>query len=317
MSDEGTPAGGAEDAKQEILFKKIKPPGPVPHGGAWKVAYADFVTAMMAFFLLLWLLSSATEQQLQGISNYFKPVGSRTGSMGAEGMFGGVSGNEAGPIPKHLQTPQVAVASDATTGSEQVEDEVQLQELTEDLPSITNVQRENEAKQFKAAEAAIQQALDEVPELRDLHEGVKVEITDQGLQIQLIDQERVSMFKAGGAELNEHTKQLLLLVASVVERLPNKISVEGHTDSTPFRSTTGETNWELSLDRANAGRREMQLNGIPIGRFQKIVGLADREPLFPDDTAAPGNRRLVVTLLRKPDDPKIKAPEPPRIFDVQ
>ena len=157
----------------------------------------------------------------------------------------------------------------------------------------------------------------EVPELRDLNEGVKIEITPEGLQIQLIDQERVSMFKAGGAELNEHTRQLLLLVASVIERLPNKISVTGHTDSTPFRSSPGNTNWELSLDRANAGRRELQANGIPAGRFQKVVGLADREPLFPDDTASPGNRRLVVTLLRKTDDPQLKTPEPPRTFNAQ
>ncbi|MEX2616590.1 MAG: flagellar motor protein MotB [Alphaproteobacteria bacterium] len=305
------------DEKPELIVKKIKPPGPAPHGGAWKVAYADFVTAMMAFFLLLWLLSSATEQQLQGISNYFKPIGARTGSSGGEGLFGGVSGNEAGPIPEHLQAPQVALTSDATVGSEQVEEAVQRQDLTEDLPNLTNVKRENESKQFKAAEAAIQQALDQVPELRDLHEGVKIEITDEGLEIQLIDQDRVSMFKAGGAELHEHTRQLLLLISSVVERLPNRISLSGHTDSTPFRSPSGKSNWDLSIDRANAGRREMQRNGIPIGRFQKVAGMADKDPLFPDDPASPGNRRLVVTLLRDPDDPKIRLPEPPRIFGVQ
>ena len=280
MSDD---AAGDDGPKQEVIIKKIKGPGPAPHGGAWKVAYADFVTAMMAFFLLLWLLSAASEP----------------------------------PIPEHLQSPQVAVTSDATIGSEQVEEATQIQDLTEDLPNVTNVKRENESKQFKAAEAAIQQALDQVPELRDLHEGVKVEITDEGLQIQLIDQERVSMFKAGGAELNEHTKQLLLLISSVVERLPNKISLSGHTDSTPFRSPSGKSNWDLSIDRANAGRREMQKNGIPIGRFQKVVGLADKDPLFPDNPTSPGNRRLVVTLLRDPDDPKIKLPEPPRIFGVQ
>jgi len=315
MSDEAAAASG--NGKQEVIVKKIKPPAAAAHGGAWKVAYADFVTAMMAFFLLLWLLSAATEQQLQGISNYFKPIGARTGSLGSEGMFGGVSGNEAGPIPEHLQVPQVAVTSDATIGSEQVEKDTQLQDLKEDLPNITNVKRENEAKQFKAAEAAIQQALDEVPELRDLHEGVQVEVTPEGLQIQLIDQTGQSMFKAGGAELNEHTKQLLLLISSVVERLPNKISVTGHTDSTPFRSQPGMTNWELSLDRANAGRREMEADGIPSGRFARVAGLADKEPLFPNDPQSPGNRRLVVTLLREPDDPKVKLPEPPRIFNAQ
>lgn len=309
-------AENSEGPKQQILFKKIKPPGPAPHGGAWKVAYADFVTAMMAFFLLLWLLSSASQEQLEGISNYFKPVGARVGSMGSAGVFGGISASDPGPVPAPLIAPQPAPTAKDTIGDKEVDKLFEAEPLSEDLPNITDNKAENEAKQFKAAEAAIQQALDEVPALRELHEAVKIDITDEGLIIQLIDQEGRSMFKPGGAELNDHTKNLLLMIASVIERLPNKISLSGHTDSTPFRSSLGKTNWDLSLNRANAGRRELQKNGIPSQRFLKVVGLADRDPLYPDNPTSPGNRRLIVTLVREAKDRPAEFPEPPRIFGV-
>ena len=306
----------SESPKRPILYKKIKPSGPAPHGGAWKVAYADFVTAMMAFFLLFWLLSSATQDQLNGISNYFKPIGARVGSLGSEGVFGGISASDPGPVPKPSISLQPSPTAKDTIDDKEVEKAFTVPDLSEDLPNITDTKADNEAKQFKAAEAAIQQALDEVPELRDLHEAVKIAITDEGLQIQLIDQDQRSMFKPGSAVLNEHTKNLLLLIASVVERLPNKISLSGHTGSTPLRSSLGRTNWELSLDRANSGRRELQKNGVPSKRFLKVVGLADRDPLFPDDLAAPGNRRIIITLLRTLKERAAQTPEPPRIFGV-
>ena len=302
--------------KRPIIYKKIKPPGPEPHGGAWKVAYADFVTAMMAFFLLLWLLSSATQEQLNGISNYFKPIGARVGSLGSEGVFGGISASDPGPVPKPSVSPQLAPTAKDTIDDKEVEKAFTVPDLSEDLPNVTDTKADNEAKQFKAAETAIQQALNEVPELRDLHEAVKIGITDEGLKIQLIDQDGRSMFKPGSAELNEHTRNLLLLIASVVERLPNKISLSGHTGSTPLRSSLGRKNWDLSLDRANVGRRELQNNGVPSKRFLKVVGLADRDPLFPDDPASPGNRRIIITLLRTPKERAVKSPEPPRIFGV-
>ena len=302
--------------KRPIIYKKIKPPGPEPHGGAWKVAYADFVTAMMAFFLLLWLLSSATQEQLNGISNYFKPIGARVGSLGSEGVFGGISASDPGPVPKPSVSPQLAPTAKDTIDDKEVEKAFTVPDLSEDLPNVTDTKADNEAKQFKAAEAAIQQALNEVPELRDLHEAVKIGITDEGLKIQLIDQDGRSMFKPGSAELNEHTRNLLLLIASVVERLPNKISLSGHTGSTPLRSNLGRKKWDLSLDRANVGRRELQNNGVPSMRFLKVVGLVDRDPLFPDDPASPGNRRIIITLLRTPKERAVKSPEPPRIFGV-
>lgn len=138
-----------------------------------------------------------------------------------------------------------------------------IPDLQDDQPNVTDSKSDNEPQQFKAAEAAIQQTLDDILELRDLHELIKIDITDEGLQIQLINQQDTAMFKPGGAELNDRTKQLLLLGSSVNEHLPNKLQLSGYTDSEPFRSSSGKTNWELSLDRANTGRRELEENAIP------------------------------------------------------
>ncbi len=199
-----------ERPRQPIILKKIKAPGPAPHGGARKVAYADFVTAMMAFFLLLWLLSAATQEQLAGISNYFKPIGTRVGSMGSLGVFGGISASDPGPVPIPLISPQPAPTAKNTISDKEVEKDFEVPALSEDLPNITDVKSQNESKQFKAAEAAIQQALDEVPELRNLHEAVNMDITEEGLRIELIDQEGNSMFKPGSAELNEEMSRSML-----------------------------------------------------------------------------------------------------------
>lgn len=305
-----------DEPKRPILTKKIKPPPPAPHGGAWKVAYADFVTAMMAFFLLLWLLNATVQEKLEGISNYFLPVGAKTGTSGGDGVFGGNSATDPGPVKEPTTSTQLSPTAEVETGDKQIKDDIQVPDLVEDLPNVTDIKSDAEEQQFKAAEAAIQQAMDNIPELRDLHEAIEVDITEDGLLIQLIDQKDAAMFKPGGAELNERTKTLLLLIASVVERLPNKLSLSGHTDASPFRSQSGRTNWELSLERANAGRRVLVENGIPNGRFQKITGLADRDPLVPEDPLSPRNRRLIIQLLPEEKDREDLPPAPPRIFGV-
>ena len=311
MSDE------TQAPEREILFKKVKPPPPPAHGGAWKVAYADFVTAMMAFFLLLWLLNATVQDKLDGISNYFLPIGATTGTSGGEGVFGGTSATDPGPIQESSTSPQLSPTAEVESGENETRDDVPIPDLQDDRPNVTDSKSDNEAQQFKAAEAAMQQALDDVPELRDLHESIKIDITDEGLQIQLIDQQDSAMFKPGGAELNDRTKQLLLLVSSVIERLPNKLQLSGHTDSEPFRSPSGKTNWELSLERANTGRRELEENGIPPQRFIRVTGFADRIPLIVDDPASPRNRRLIILLEREKKDRTDLGPAPPRLFGTE
>ena len=301
----------------QLIVKKIKLPGAAAHGGAWKVAFADFVTAMMAFFLLLWLLNATTQEQLEGISNYFEPVGVRQGSSGSGGLFGGISATDPGPIPKPGAPSQIKMSMDNTPGDKATNEVSPVEADASDLPNLTELKSENEAKQFRAAEAALEQALDEVPELRSLREAVKIDTTDRGLRIQLIDQKGVAMFKPGGAELTDHTEKILILIASVIERLPNKISISGHTDGQNFKTATGRTNWELSFDRASAARRALQKAGVSDKRIAEIVGKADTELRFKDKPLSPGNRRLEIVLLRDRKDPKRKSPAPPRIFGAQ
>jgi chemotaxis protein MotB len=306
----------SDDAPKEpeLVFKKVKLPGAAAHGGAWKVAFADFVTAMMAFFLLLWLLNATTQEQLEGISNYFEPVGVRQGSSGSGGLFGGISATEPGPIPKPAAPTEIKMSMDSTPGDKATNEESPIEGEVSDLPNLTQIKSDNEAKQFRAAEAALEQALDQVPELRHLREAIKIDTTDRGLRIQLIDQNGVSMFKPGGAELTDHTEKILILIASVVERLPNKLSISGHTDAQKFASSAGRTNWELSFDRAIAARRALQRAGLPNKRTAEVVAKADTELRFKDKPLSPGNRRLEIVLLRDRKDPNAKSPAPPRIF---
>ena len=298
----------------ELIFKKVKIPGNDAHGGAWKVAFADFVTAMMAFFLLLWLLSATTQEQLEGISNYFEPIGVRKGSSGSGGLFGGISASDPGPVRKPAAAVQEKMSTLTSPGDKETNEAPPIDGPPSDLPNLTDTKSDHESQQFLAAQAAMEQAIDEVPELRQLHEAIKIDITDKGLRIQLIDQQNVTMFKPGGAELTDHTKMILLLVASVVERLPNKLSISGHTDGQNFVDADGRGNWELSFDRASAARRELQAAGLPNQRIEEVIGKAATELLTPKQPLSPKNRRLEIVLLRQKDDPNTKLPAPPRIF---
>ncbi len=289
-----------------IVIKKVKKGGHGHHGGAWKVAYADFVTAMMAFFLLLWLLGSTTDEQKLGISDYFSPEAVSIGQSGAGGLFGGTSlavegaltsagGASVGAvsIPLPPSEPQTAEddGEDGEDGDGGIED-ASREALEEQLA-------EREQEQFEAAESALRQAILELPELVDLQESLVIDQTPEGLRIQLVDQEGVSMFASGSAKPNEHTRRLIAMIAKVVTQLPNKISVSGHTDSVPFRSASGYSNWELSADRANAARRLLLESGLDTDRIAGVQGLAATDPLLPDDPTSPRNRRVSIVLLRE------------------
>ncbi len=299
------------------IYKKVKLPAPVPHSAAWKVAYADFVTAMMAFFLLLWLLQVSDEEQKLGVSQYFEPIGATKGSSGSGGVFGGISASAPGPIAKAGITPSETSSLEARPGAKQFDQKGLQQALKDALGSSEQLSAEEqrEQDQFDAAKGALEQAIKQVPDLQDVTKSVKVENTEEGLRIQLTDQDNASMFTAGSAQLSKKSRDLLTLVASVAERLPNNITITGHTDVTPFNGLGGRTNWELSLDRANAARRALVQHGIPVGRISNVIGRADRELLDPDNPTSPANRRITITLLRAAGKEASKAiPKPPRII---
>ena len=281
-----------------VFKKKIAPPA---HGGsAWKVAYADFVTAMMAFFLLLWLLNATTEDQKQGISNYFEPVGATNNSTGGGGLLGGISATDPGPIRVPGQTSSEMV----TTRTQDIPSKNQEVSKGDPSDAVKTPKREDfprntdEDRQFDAAKTAIHRAIEQIPELNDLHASIAIDVVREGLRIRLMDSEKQPLFSRGGTDLNEKGQKLMKVIADVVERMPNDLHVSGHTtpnDETAF----GGTNWEISIKRAYGARRLLAQYGTPEQRFDAVRGSASQMPIDPKQPRAFANRRVEVTLLRQ------------------
>ncbi len=289
----------AEDkAKQPVIIKRIKKSAHATHGGAWKIAYADFVTAMMAFFLLLWLLNSVTQEQLEGISNYFAPISASRSTVGSGGVLGGASATVEGSaksatakdsVTQDLPPPQ------AGSGGEQ-------SSLTPDEETAAEVIRQKEEEQFKLAKDQLENTIAGMPQMKQLADSLMIDNTPEGLRIQLIDKEGLAMFPSGSAEPHLHTKRLLELVSKVIVSMPQQISISGHTDAKKFVSDTGYSNWELSADRANAARRELTHFKVPYEKVSLVVGKAATEPFLPSDPQNARNRRLSIVLLRGTGD---------------
>lgn len=281
-----------------LIIKRPKKAAHGHHGGAWKVAYADFVTAMMAFFLLLWLLNSVSSEKLQGISDYFAPISTPASTGGAGSLLGGrtVSSSED---RESGSTPTNEVGPDArSTASVPVNnyDDGESEEPSRDELDAMLASREQQ--EFDEAAQELRRAIDGSPALRALGDNLRVEDSPEGLRIQIMDREGLPMFPRGSAAMHEHTHALLKLIADVIKRMPQDVAIAGHTDATPFTTENGYGNWELSADRANAARRTLVEFGVPEARIARVVGEADTEPLVADDPEAPANRRLSVTLLR-------------------
>jgi chemotaxis protein MotB len=320
----------AKGSNAPLIIKKIKrSKGEAHHGGAWKVAYADFVTAMMSFFLLLWLLNVTTDIQKRGIADYFEPTIASKSQSGAGGVLGGLTIGSPGAQDATTSPPnfQLAVAAlrqpnegdegdlagssgqgdtgdkvggattSTQTGGATANAKKPIEQMTE--MELQKRVEEREEKQFAGAEFALRQAIQDVPELKNLADNLIIDRTPEGLRIQIVDQEKRSMFPLGSAQMADSAQKLLALVGLVVQKLPNKVSITGHTDAAPYAFGRYYTNWELSADRANASRRELISDGVSADRIEKVVGLADRDPLVPDDPRSPHNRRISIVLLRE------------------
>ncbi len=317
-----------DDGRATIIIKKVKKGGHGGHhGGAWKVAYADFVTAMMAFFLLLWLLNVTTEEQRLGIADYFTPASVSRNLAGSDGVMGGQSMSEAGaqqsdssPVGVTIQLPPATEEWEGETeglmavqgGTEDEAEPIPGQETTVDEKEleesdIERLMEELEAERFAEAEAQIRQTLESTPELKELSENLLIDQTPEGMRIQIVDKDGTSMFPSGSSGMYEHTTKLLQAVVDVIAGLENRIAIKGHTDATPFQSANGYSNWELSTDRANASRRTLIEGGLKPGRIESVVGRADQEPLIAEDPLSPQNRRISIILLR--DTPARNLPD--------
>jgi chemotaxis protein MotB len=305
----------AED--RPIIIKRIKKTGGAHHGGAWKVAYADFVTAMMAFFLLLWLLNAVTEEQKKGIAQYFKPTIAPQNQQSQDAVLNGqpavmtaVEGASAAQATVDVEDAQED-AEDNPTPSDSDSDqnpvpaeEDEKAEKPVDVKEAQEVVAKAEQQQFEDVKKKIEQQIQQDPGLADLKNNIDIQQTPEGLLIQLLDKEKVSMFPTGSASMNERSRQLLSLVAHVVAPLDNKLSISGHTDATPYRGRADYSNWELSTDRANAARRALVINGVDGKRIANVSGRADTDPKIKDDPLSPENRRISIVLLRdKPAAP--------------
>jgi chemotaxis protein MotB len=278
----------AGDNKQPVIIKKVVKGGHHGHhGGSWKIAYADFVTAMMAFFMLLWLLANTTEEQKQGIADYFSPSTPSLQNSGSDGVLGGQSldsegAQNQGSVLLALPTPRAAAPDDPAQDS-----------------SVQSMIAEREEDRFQMAQEELQTEIEKDPQLQDFREHIIVDLTPEGMRIQIVDSDDRPMFKSGTAEPLPHTRRILQGIAKIISDLPNRLRISGHTDATPFHGPDGYGNWELSADRANAARRVLSASGVPPERLYEVTGKAGTEPLFPENPKGAANRRISIVLMRE------------------
>ena len=255
------------------------------HGGAWKVAYADFVTAMMAFFLLMWLLGATTEKQRKALADYFAPtiVQAKTDNAGSTGLFGGDSLVAADKYPHgaaQTGTRAMTIPRDAVGGPREA----------------SGREREAESKKFNLIAQSMKDRIQAKGELRRLARNLRFTETIEGLRIDVVDDADFSMFALGTSQLTPAGARLFAEIAGSIADVPNQVMIRGHTDAAPWSATAGTNNWRLSVDRAEVTRHYLEFRGIASGRFSRIEGVADREPYVPSDRFDPRNRRISITL---------------------
>ena len=294
MAQSPSKRGRNEPEPRPIIIKKIIEAGHGGHhGGAWKVAYADFVTAMMAFFLLLWILGATTEKQRKGIADYFSPtlVKMREQSAGSNGMFGGDSIIAKDNYPhKATQTgsKSMTIPKDASGG--------------ENVGGAAARTKDRAA--FQKLKQILEQKMASTPSLAGMAKNVRFMETREGLRIDLVDQADFAMFASGTDQLLPAARALIKQVAEVTDMADNAVIVRGHTDAMPYSKGRMVTNWTVSAARAEATRRALSNYGVPNSRFARIEGVADREPYLAEDPYDPRNRRMSITLAysveRKP-----------------
>jgi chemotaxis protein MotB len=292
-------------ANQPIIVKKVKKVAGGHHGGAWKVAYADFVTAMMAFFLLMWLINTSSPEQKRGIADYFAPASVSASTSGSGGILAGTALGETGAMQKGAtpifeqqspsQNPTTADGEQTGKGGQGDASAQSEAEITEQAMEQALAQRE--AAEFHQAEMSLRQALQDMPELAEMSRNIIVDQTPEGLRIQLVDQEGRPMFNPGSAEPNDRARLVLQAAARVVQQLPNRVIISGHTDAAP-NPNPQFTNWDLSAARANAARKVLADAGLSDDRIAQVAGKAGSDPLFPDDPYQAANRRIAIVLQR-------------------
>jgi chemotaxis protein MotB len=352
-----------KNAKNEVIVKKFEIIEGGHHGGAWKVAYADFVTAMMAFFLLMWLLNATTEDQRKGLADYFSPNSLLSHASSGTGQpFGGHTAFDEGALVSDRGAVQISqgkrpvvertedgddpvytefhrARSGDGVGKGPVADDQDADDTDEKplgqkgtLPApgpggafLADHQGQSDPRPVTQAEiaaekarqekAAFEQAANDIreavrsdPTLAELAKQLAIDMTPDGLRIQIVDEVKLPMFPTGSATPNDRAKLLIQKIVPILMKLHEPLSIAGHTDAAPFPGPD-RTNWELSAERANATRRLLSDGGLPEARIKSVIGDADRDPLLPADPLAAANRRIAILVMR--DAPAVPVPAKP------
>ncbi len=280
----------AGDAKklQPIIIKRVKKGGHVAHGGAWKIAYADFVTAMMAFFLLMWLLGSTTEGDKKGLSDYFQsPL--KVAMQGGSGAGASNSVIQGGGNDLTQSAGQAKRGDGADKSARKMSGEKLKAEVAR-----------RDAKMLAALSSKIAGVIANNPKMSEFSSQIRLEITPDGLQIQIVDDQRRPMFDSGSATVKPYMREILQEIGIALLDVENKISLDGHTDRSSYANAArGYSNWELSADRANASRRELAAAGMPEEKLARVVGMASSLLLDPENPLSPSNRRISILVMTK------------------
>jgi len=294
---------------QPIIVKRVKKGGHAAHGGAWKIAYADFVTAMMAFFLLMWLLGSTTDGDRKGLAEFFNSplkVALFSSGSGAGDASHVIKGGGEDFTRQHGQVKRGDVPPDST---------YTLAVLKEEL-------RRQDSQRLEQLRMKVLSQIESNPTLSSLAEQIKLDMTPDGLRIQIIDKQNRPMFALGSAQVLPYMRELLREVGQVLKEVPNRLTLEGHTDATPYAGgDRGYSNWELSADRSNASRRELLAGGLPEDRVLRVMGLAYSRPYNPQDGLDPQNRRISIIVMNRDAEDRFFRTTPdaplPRLFPGQ
>jgi chemotaxis protein MotB len=277
----------SDDSQRPIIVKRVKKHAGGHHGGAWKIAYADFVTAMMAFFLLMWLLGSASSGDLKGIAEYFQtPL--KVALMGGSG-----SGDSSSLIKGGGQ--------DLTRADgQQKKGDIRDEKKTINFKAAEAELAQKEKLKLKDLKERIELAIENNAALKQFNKQILLDITTEGLRIQIVDEYNRPMFASGSAQLQPYSRDILREIGKTLNDVPNRVSVSGHTDAQAYAGgTKGYSNWELSADRANAARRELIGGGLGEGRVLRVVGLSSAVLFDFDNPLNPINRRISIIVMNK------------------
>jgi chemotaxis protein MotB len=280
----------AGDSKklQPIIVKRIKKGGHGHHGGAWKIAYADFVTAMMAFFLLMWLLGSTSEGDKKGIADFFNSP------LKISLMGGGSGSGDSSHVIKGGGTDL------SRSGGQVKQGDIEAKRKNVNLQALKAEQRRAEAARLQELKDKMEQAMASNSKLAAMKSQIRLDMTPDGLRIQIVDEQNRAMFDSGSAVVKPYMRELLQEIGQVLAEVPNRLTLEGHTDATPFSAgERGYSNWELSSDRANASRRELGAGGLPDDRVLRVQGLAASSLLDREQPTSAANRRISIIVMNR------------------